>query len=139
MSGTFDSAGAGDKSGWKKEMRTKLSVLEISPSMAAAEAAAVIQQHRVLVLVNLNGWTLNDRNDIFALQPSAVQVCFPPLSFFPSSSPCHPAPRCVPALNRLPPRAQSSASPRSTACFPALNRRCRWDGWATLRLPAAAT
>ena len=58
-------------------MATKLTVVEISPSMDAGEAAAVIQKHRVLVLVNLNGWTLHDRNDVFALQPSPVQARAP--------------------------------------------------------------
>ena len=55
-------------------MSAKLTVVEIGPDMPAHEAAAVIQKHRVLVLVNLNGWTLHDRNDVFALQPSPVQV-----------------------------------------------------------------
>lgn len=64
----------GDASGWKNEMRSKLTVVEINPEMSAANAASVIQSHRVLVLVNLNGWTLHDRNDVFALQPSPVQV-----------------------------------------------------------------
>ena len=72
--GVSSRCSAGDESGWKREMATKLTVVEISPSMDAGEAAAVIQKHRVLVLVNLNGWTLHDRNDVFALQPSPVQV-----------------------------------------------------------------
>ena len=55
-------------------MSAQLTVVEIGPDMPAHEAAAVIQKHRVLVLVNLNGWTLHDRNDVFALQPSPVQV-----------------------------------------------------------------
>ncbi len=71
---------AGDASGWKREMSTKLTVVEISPQMSAGEAAATIQKHRVMVLVNLNGWTLNDRNDVFALQPSPVQVRHAPSS-----------------------------------------------------------
>lgn len=55
-------------------MSLQLTVVEINPEMSAANAASVIQNHRVMVLVNLNGWTLHDRNDVFALQPSPVQV-----------------------------------------------------------------
>jgi predicted O-linked N-acetylglucosamine transferase (SPINDLY family) len=81
---------AGDNAGWKREMGMQLTVVEISPSMPAHEAAVLIQQHRVLVLVNLNGWTLHDRNDVFALQPSPVQVCCCPRSSFATShsTPC---------------------------------------------------
>jgi hypothetical protein len=70
-------AWAGDDSGWKREMGLQLTVVEISPRLSAGEAAHVIQKHRVLVLVNLNGWTLHDRNDVFALQPSPVQARAP--------------------------------------------------------------
>ena len=59
-------------------MGLQLTVVEISPRLSAGEAAHVIQKHRVLVLVNLNGWTLHDRNDVFALQPSPVQARVPP-------------------------------------------------------------
>jgi hypothetical protein len=70
----FHTVTSGDASGWKKEMSLQLTVVEINPEMSAANAASVIQNHRVMVLVNLNGWTLHDRNDVFALQPSPVQV-----------------------------------------------------------------
>ncbi len=59
-------------------MGLQLTVVEISPRLTAGEAATLIQKHRVLVLINLNGWTLHDRNDVFALQPSPVQARAPP-------------------------------------------------------------
>jgi predicted O-linked N-acetylglucosamine transferase (SPINDLY family) len=69
-------------------MSMQLKVVEISPAMPAGDAAALIQQHRVLVLINLNGWTLHDRNDVFALQPSPVQVLrlLPPPCTFKATS-----------------------------------------------------
>ena len=90
-------------------MGAQLTVVEISPRLSAGEAAHVIQKHRVLVLVNLNGWTLHDRNDVFALQPSPVQARAPP-----------------PALILLLQGARSHKS-------------IRWVGWATPPPPAAAT
>ncbi len=95
-------------------MATKLTVVEISPSLSAGDAAALIQKHRVLVLVNLNGWTLHDRNDVFALQPSPVQV--------------QPLPPPPPGMQNL--RLQHPLPPSLVY---------RLGGWATLQPPAAAT
>jgi hypothetical protein len=99
-------------------MSSKLTVVEISPQMSAGEAAATIQKHRVLVLVNLNGWTLNDRNDVFALQPSPVQVRRAPSSPLPSFLP------------------RAALHPPPLACT---SRALRSGGWAIPRQPAAAT
>jgi len=40
------------------------------------KAADVIHQDGIHVLVNMNGYTKGARNEIFALRPAPIQVCF---------------------------------------------------------------
>src|SRR5690606_27521247 len=48
----------------------------LPPSISTADAAKLIYADKIHILVNLNGYTDGNRNDIFALQPAPIQMVF---------------------------------------------------------------
>ena len=66
-----------DKSHYEKRIsRDAEHFVDIS-SMHSAEAAELINNHGIHVLINLNGYTKGCKNEIFALRPAPIQVLYP--------------------------------------------------------------
>jgi protein O-GlcNAc transferase len=65
-----------DKSHWEKRIaRDAEHFIEIG-HLHSSEAAEMINNHGIHVLINLNGYTKGCRNEIFALRPAPIQVSF---------------------------------------------------------------
>ena len=66
-----------DKSAWRQNIEASCTEFyDIQPDIPAAQFASFIYEKQIDILFNLNGWTLGQRSDVFALRPSPIQISF---------------------------------------------------------------
>ena len=63
-----------DRSHWRLKIEEDAEHFTEIGHLHASEAAQVINNDGIHILINLNGYTKGARNDIFALQPAPIQV-----------------------------------------------------------------
>jgi len=65
-----------DQSQWRRRIESEAEHFHDISRLMHGDAARLIHQHGIHVLVNLNGYTKGARNEIFALQPAPLQVSY---------------------------------------------------------------
>merc|ERR1711871_1436074 len=63
-----------DKSRWRGRIETEVEYFKDISQLQAADAAQLIYNDGIHILVNLNGFTKGAKNELFALRPAHVQV-----------------------------------------------------------------
>lgn len=63
-----------DKSKWRKKIESEVENFKDISSLHSGDAAQLIFQDNIHILINLNGYTKGSRNEIFALHPAPIQV-----------------------------------------------------------------
>ena len=76
--------GDGGRGPWRQRIRETVDHFEDISALPLGEAARRIHQDEVHILVNLDGYTKGNRNEIFALRPAPIQISF--MGFCGSSS-----------------------------------------------------
>eukprot|EP00960_Hanusia_phi_P049437 759550-Hanusia_phi.AAC.3 len=56
---------------WRSESKRFLSLFQLG-NMQSSKAASLLNQHKLHVIVNLNGWSGEDRNDILLHRPAMI-------------------------------------------------------------------
>lgn len=65
-----------DGSEWRLRIQNEAEHFVDVSSMSSDLIAKLINEHKIQVLVNLNGYTKGARNEIFAMQPAPIQVSY---------------------------------------------------------------
>lgn len=65
-----------DQSAWRRRIEGEVEHFHDISRLLHGDAARLIHQHGVHILINLNGYTKGARNEIFALQPAPIQVSY---------------------------------------------------------------
>lgn len=66
-----------DGSDWRKLIEeTCEHFILIDAKTPTFQGAEIIHRHNLHILINLNGFTNGNRNDIFAVQPAPIQMLF---------------------------------------------------------------
>lgn len=65
-----------DQSSWRRRVESEAEHFHDISRLLHGDAARLIHQHGIHILVNLNGYTKGARNEIFALQPAPIQVSY---------------------------------------------------------------
>jgi len=74
-SGWHEDGGKGPHRLWRDRVAEHCTLLDLS-QVRDIEAAAAINQRRMHMIFNIQGYTQGERNEIFALQPSPIQVSY---------------------------------------------------------------
>ena len=59
---------------WRQKIESEVECICDITTLQAGEAARLIHNDKVDILINLNGYTKGAKNEIFALQPAPIQV-----------------------------------------------------------------
>jgi protein O-GlcNAc transferase len=70
------SLSSSDQSSWRKKIETEVEIFKDISSLHSADAAQLIANDGIHILINLNGYTKGARNEIFALHPAPIQVAY---------------------------------------------------------------
>uniref|UniRef100_I1NUM3 protein O-GlcNAc transferase n=1 Tax=Oryza glaberrima TaxID=4538 RepID=I1NUM3_ORYGL len=65
-----------DGTEWRQRIRSEAEHFIDVSSMSSDVIAKVINEDKIQILINLNGYTKGARNEIFALQPAPIQVSY---------------------------------------------------------------
>ncbi|KAG8054227.1 hypothetical protein GUJ93_ZPchr0001g30703 [Zizania palustris] len=65
-----------DGTEWRQRIRSEAEHFIDMSSMSSDVIAKVINEDKIHILINLNGYTKGARNEIFALQPAPIQVSY---------------------------------------------------------------
>lgn len=65
---------APDGSVWRRKIESEVETFKDISQLHCGDAAQLINNDGVHILINLNGYTKGSRNEIFALQPAPIQV-----------------------------------------------------------------
>jgi protein O-GlcNAc transferase len=65
-----------DGTEWRQRIRSEAEHFIDVSSMSSDMIAKVINEDKIQILINLNGYTKGARNEIFALQPAPIQVSY---------------------------------------------------------------
>ncbi len=65
-----------DQSSWRHKIENEVETFKDLSLLHPADAAQLIANDNVHILVNLNGYTKGARNEIFAMHPAPVQISF---------------------------------------------------------------
>uniref|UniRef100_A0A0E0FXJ1 protein O-GlcNAc transferase n=1 Tax=Oryza nivara TaxID=4536 RepID=A0A0E0FXJ1_ORYNI len=65
-----------DGTEWRQRIRSEAEHFIDVSSMSSDMIAKVINEDKIKILINLNGYTKGARNEIFALQPAPIQVSY---------------------------------------------------------------
>ncbi|XP_062084033.1 probable UDP-N-acetylglucosamine--peptide N-acetylglucosaminyltransferase SEC isoform X2 [Humulus lupulus] len=67
---------ANDGSEWRLRIQSEVEhIIDVS-SMSSDMIARMINEDKIQILVNLNGYTKGARNEIFAMQPAPIQISY---------------------------------------------------------------
>jgi len=67
---------ASDRSPWRRKIETEVEHFKDISQLQNGDAAQLIHNDGIHILINLNGFTKGARNEIFALHPAPLQVSF---------------------------------------------------------------
>merc|ERR1711920_779654 len=65
-----------DNSQWRRKIESEVEHFRDISNLMNGDAARLINDDGIHILVNLNGYTKGSRNEIFALRPAPVQVSY---------------------------------------------------------------
>ncbi|PKI61153.1 hypothetical protein CRG98_018473 [Punica granatum] len=65
-----------DGTEWRLRTQTEAEHFIDVSSMSSDAIARLINEHKIQILVNLNGYTKGARNEIFAMQPAPIQISY---------------------------------------------------------------
>ena len=65
-----------DMSSWRKKIESEVETFKDISLLQASDAAQLISNDGIHILINLNGYTKGARNEIFALHPAALQMSY---------------------------------------------------------------
>ncbi|CAN1729688.1 Probable UDP-N-acetylglucosamine--peptide N-acetylglucosaminyltransferase SEC [Linum perenne] len=67
---------ANDGTEWRQRIQTEVEHFVDVSSMTSDTIAKLINEDRIQILINLNGYTKGARNEIFAMRPAPIQVSY---------------------------------------------------------------
>jgi protein O-GlcNAc transferase len=67
---------APDGSTWRHKVESEVETFKDISQLHSGDAAQLINNDGIHILINLNGYTKGSRNEIFALQPAPLQVAY---------------------------------------------------------------
>ena len=65
---------APDGSTWRQKIESEVETFRDISQLHSGDAAQLINNDGIHILINLNGYTKGSKNEIFALQPAPIQV-----------------------------------------------------------------